>query len=70
MRQSLISALRRDSEQVFAISVWAVPGVVIGGQIGPRLAQMLPFERPRACIFSAVLLVVGVLTLARAAALR
>ena len=70
MRPSLISALRRDSEQVFAISVWAVPGVVIGGQIGPRLAQMLPSERHTRLYFSAVLLVVGVLTLARAAALR
>ena len=70
MRPSLISALRRDSEQVFAISVWAVPGVVIGGQIGPRLAQIVSSERHTRLYFSAALLVVGVLTLARAAALR
>ena len=70
MRPSLISALRRDSAQMLAISIWAVPGVVIGGQIGPRLAQRLPSERHTRLYFSAVLLVVGVLTLARAAALR
>jgi uncharacterized protein len=70
MRPSLISALRRDSAQVLAIAIWAVPGVVIGGQIGPRLAQMLPSEQYTRLYFSAVLLVVGVLTLARAAALR
>ena len=70
MRPSLISVLRRDSSQMFAIAIWAVPGVVIGGQIGPRLAQMLPSERHTRLYFSAVLLVVGVLTLARAAAIR
>ena len=70
MRPSLIAALRRDSAQVIAISIWAVPGVVIGGQIGPRLAQILPSERHARLYFSAVLLVAGVLTLARAAAVR
>jgi uncharacterized membrane protein YfcA len=70
MRPSLISALRYNSSQMIAISIWAVPGVVIGGQVGPRLAQMLPSERLTRLYFSAVLLVVGVLTLARAAAIR
>jgi len=70
MRPPLISALRRDSSQMFAIAIWAVPGVVLGGQIGPRFAQMLPSERHTRLYFSAVLLVVGVLTLARAAAVR
>jgi uncharacterized membrane protein YfcA len=70
MRPSLISALLRDSSQMFAIAIWAVPGVVVGGQIGPRLAQMLPSERHTRLYFSAVLLVVGVLTLARAVAIR
>jgi uncharacterized membrane protein YfcA len=69
-RPPLVSALRRDSSQMFAIAIWAVPGVVIGGQIGPRLAQMLPSERHTRLYFSAVLLVVGVLTLARAAAIH
>ena len=70
MRPSLISALRHNSSQMIAISIWAVPGVVVGGQVGPRLAQMLPSERHTRLYFSAVLLVVGMLTLARAAAIR
>ena len=70
MRPSLISALRQNSSQMIAISIWAVPGVVVGGQVGPRLAQMLPSERHTRLYFSAVLLVVGMLTLARAAAIR
>jgi uncharacterized membrane protein YfcA len=70
MRPALISALRDNASQMVAISIWAVPGVVIGGQIGPRLAQMLPSERHARLYFSAVLLIVGVLTLARAAAVR
>jgi uncharacterized protein len=70
MRPSLISALRQNSSQMIAISIWAVPGVVVGGQVGPRLAQMLPSERHTRLYFSSVLLVVGVLTLARAAAIR
>ncbi len=70
MRPSLLSELRRDSSQILAIAIWAVPGVVAGGQIGPRLAQALPSERHARLYFSAVLLLVGMLTLARAAAVR
>jgi uncharacterized membrane protein YfcA len=70
MRPSLISALRHNSSQMIAISIWAVPGVVVGGQVGPRLAQMLPSERHTRLYFSAVLLVVGMLTLLRASAAR
>jgi len=70
MRPALISELTRDSHQIVAIAIWAVPGVVLGGQIGPRLARMLPSERHARLYFSAVLLIVGVLTLARAAAVR
>lgn len=68
MRPSLIAVLQRDSSQIFAISIWALPGVLLGGQLGPRLAQMLPSERHARLYFSAVLLIVGVLTLARASA--
>ncbi len=70
MRPSLISALRRDSSQIVTIATWVLPGVVVGGQIGPRLAQMLPSERHARLYFSVVLLIVGVLTLARANAVR
>jgi uncharacterized protein len=70
MRPALVSALRHNSSQMIAISIWAVPGVVVGGQVGPRLAQMLPSTRHTRLYFSAVLLVVGMLSLARAAAIR
>jgi uncharacterized membrane protein YfcA len=70
MRPSLISELRRDSSQIVAIAIWAVPGVIVGGQIGPRLTRLLASERHARIYFSAVLLVVGLLTLARAGAVR
>jgi uncharacterized membrane protein YfcA len=70
MRPSLISELWRDSSQIVAIAIWAVPGVIAGGQIGPRLTRMLTSERHARIYFSAVLLVVGLLTLARAGAVR
>jgi uncharacterized protein len=70
LRPSLVAALRHDSSQIFAIAIWALPAVVIGGQIGPRIAQMLPSERHTRLYFSAVLLLVGVLTLLRASAAR
>lgn len=68
IRPSLIAELRRDLPNIVAITIWAIPAVVIGGQIGPRLAQMLPSERHARLYFSAVLLIAGLLTLMRAAA--
>jgi uncharacterized membrane protein YfcA len=70
IRPPLIAELRRDLPHIVAITIWAIPAVVIGGQVGPRLAQMLPSERRARLYFSSVLLVVGVLTLMRAAATR
>jgi uncharacterized membrane protein YfcA len=67
---SLIVELRRDMPRLLAIMLWAAPAVAIGGQLGPRLAHILPSERHARLYFSAVLLLVGALTLARAAALR
>jgi uncharacterized membrane protein YfcA len=46
--------------------LWAAPAVVLGGQIGPRLAQKLTSERHARLYFSAVLMLVGILTLWRA----
>ena len=68
IRPSLIAELRRDLPHIVAITIWAIPAVMIGGQIGPRLAQMLPSERHARLYFSSVLLIVGLLTLMRAAA--
>ena len=66
MTPSFIAILRRDATQILAIALWAVPAVVIGGQLGPRVAQTLASERHARLYFSAVLLVAGVLTLLRA----
>jgi uncharacterized membrane protein YfcA len=55
---------------LLAITIWAIPAVVIGGQIGPQFARMLPSERHVRLDFSTVLLAVGLLTLARAAEVR
>lgn len=68
MRPSLVAELHRDLPHIIAITIWAIPAVVIGGQIGPRLARMLPSERHARLYFSAVLLVAGLLTVMRAAA--
>ncbi len=68
MRPSLVAELRSDLPQIIAITIWAIPAVVIGGQIGPQFAQMLPSERHARLYFSSVLLIVGLLTLMRAAA--
>jgi uncharacterized membrane protein YfcA len=68
IRPSLIADLRRDLPHIVAITIWALPAVVIGGQIGPRLAGMLTSERHARLYFSAVLLIAGLLTLMRAAA--
>jgi uncharacterized membrane protein YfcA len=66
LRPGLVVELQRRVGQLFAILLWAAPAVVLGGQIGPRLAQKLPSERHARLYFSAVLMLVGVLTLWRA----
>lgn len=66
LRPAFVDQLRRDLPELGAILLWSVPAVVIGGQIGPRLAQLLPSKRHARAYFSVVLLLVGALTLARA----
>ena len=68
LRPSFIVELRRELGGLLAVMLWAAPAVVIGGQIGPRLAQQLPSERHARLYFSAVLMLVGILTLWRALA--
>jgi uncharacterized protein len=70
MRPAFVAALARDLPQLAAILLWAVPAVIVGGQVGPRIARALPSERHARLYFSAVLLVVGLLTLLRASAAR
>jgi uncharacterized membrane protein YfcA len=66
LRPTFIADLWRELPQLTAIMLWAAPAVVIGGQIGPRLAQKLPSERHARLYISAVLLLVGLLTCWRA----
>jgi uncharacterized membrane protein YfcA len=66
LRPSFVAELRGQMAQLMAILVWAAPAVIIGGQVGPRLAQKLPSERHARLYFSAVLFGVGILTLWRA----
>ena len=75
---SLVSvALRVDEElwralldhrlQIFQMIVFAAPGVILGGQLGPRLAQRLPRRLLRLYV-GALLILVGSLITARALA--
>ena len=66
LRFSFINDLRCDLPQLGAIMLWAAPAVVLGGQLGPRLAQRLPSERHARLYFSAVVFAVGILTVVRA----
>lgn len=66
LRPSFIAQLHHQLHQLVAILIWAAPAVLIGGQLGPRLAQLMPSERHARLYFSAVLLMVGGITLARA----
>lgn len=65
MQPLFIKRLGVDLPAIVAVMLWAAPGVVIGGQCGPRLAQIMPSQRHACLYFCAVLLVVGCLTLAR-----
>ncbi|MGH7779395.1 MAG: sulfite exporter TauE/SafE family protein [Candidatus Binataceae bacterium] len=66
LRPSFVADLYRELAHLLAIMLWAAPAVIIGGQIGPRLAQKLPSERHARLYFSAVLVLVGIVTLWRA----
>ena len=70
LRPSFVADLRRQMPLLIAIMLWAAPAVIIGGQLGPRIAQRLPSERHARLYFSAVLVVVALLTLWRAYAAR
>jgi uncharacterized membrane protein YfcA len=61
-----VAVLGRDWRHLVAMLMWAGPAAAIGGQVGPRLARRLPSERHARLYFSAVLIVIGALTLMRA----
>ena len=66
LRPSFVNDLHREMSRLIAIMLWAAPAVIIGGQVGPRLAQKFSSERHARLYFSAVLFAVGILTLCRA----
>jgi uncharacterized protein len=66
LRPSFVDDLRGELPHLVAIMLWAAPAVIIGGQVGPRIAQRLPSERHARPYFSAVLFVVALLALWRA----
>ncbi len=61
---ALFATLLESSGEIAAIIVFAAPGVVLGGQLGPRLARRLPLHYLRAWV-GVLLIVVGVLVGAR-----
>jgi uncharacterized membrane protein YfcA len=69
MKPPFVAELERGSAKLIAILLWAVPAVIIGGQLGPRLAQAMPSERYARLYLSGMLLVVALLTLIRAGAI-
>lgn len=66
MRPVFIEQLHAVLPTLAEVLLWAIPGVVTGGQIGPRLAQKIRSERHARFYFCAVLPAVGCLTVARA----
>ena len=66
LRPSFVAELARELPHLAAILFWSAPAVVLGGQLGPMVAQRLSSERHARLYFSAVLFLVGILTLARA----
>ena len=54
---SFLTDLHRELPQLMAIMMlWAAPAVIIGGQVGPRVAQGLLSEGHPRLYFSAVLI--------------
>jgi uncharacterized membrane protein YfcA len=66
LRPVFIEQLHALMPTLTMVLLWAIPGVVVGGQIGPRLAQKIRSERLARFYFCAVLMVVGAITFARA----
>ncbi len=66
LRGGLLEQLRESLPEILGVMVFVAPAVIVGGQIGPRIARRL---EPRAMRFYAALLlsVIGVLMLVRQA---
>lgn len=66
LRPAFVAELAHEFPHLIRILIWVLPGAMTGGQLGPRLARLLPSERHARLYFSTVLIGVGALTLVRA----
>ncbi len=66
MRPKFIDVLISQRQTLLSALIWAVPGVIIGGQIGPAIAQRIRSRRYAQLYLAAMLLAIGALTLLRA----
>jgi uncharacterized membrane protein YfcA len=62
----LLAALTSDLPRLAAIMLWVAPAVIIGGQLGPRIAGAIPSERHASIYLGLTLAMVALLTLMRA----
>lgn len=65
MNASLVDSLILNQTYIMMIMIWVAPSVVIGGQIGPVIAQKIPKIYMRAYV-GALLIFVGILIFIRA----
>ncbi len=68
LQSSFVSVLATQATTIIQIMLWVAPGVLIGGQIGPIVAQHLPGRYMKLYV-SALLIIVSILMLFRATAL-
>ena len=65
MNQELVATLMESGPYIASVMLWVAPSVVLGGQIGPQIAQHLPRDVLRAYV-GGLLIIVGGLILFRA----
>jgi uncharacterized membrane protein YfcA len=65
MNRELVETLSGSGPYIVSVMLWVAPAVVLGGQLGPQIAQHLPRHTLRAYV-GGLLIVVGGLILVRA----
>lgn len=58
---SLLSVLRSEYQQLLHILIFVVPGVIIGGQLGPRVAHRISLTALRALLVAVLYVVSGLM---------
>jgi len=59
----LLQVLSRDYQQLLSILLFVVPGVLIGGQLGPRIAYRLSFSTLQGILIGVLYLISGLMFL-------